>query len=87
MLRSNLTRHRSGFLLGVALAETMTFIAGTTCPHRITVRHITMVFTVINFTDTQCQWAVIQCSVFMPAKCLQMYTKLTYYMPEHCAII
>ena len=45
----------SGFLLRMALTGTMAFIAGTTYPHRITVRHIILVLTVINFTDTQCQ--------------------------------
>ena len=74
----------SGFLLRMALAGTMAFIAGTTCPHRIIVRHIILVLTVINFTDTQCQWAVIRCSMCTPAKSLQMCTKLTYryYMPN-----
>ena len=70
--------------LRMALAGTMAFIAGTTCLHRITVRHIILVLTLINFTHTQCQWAVIRC---MPATILQMCTKLTYYMPEPCEII
>ena len=41
------------------------------CLHNYTILHvwfvnITMVLTVINCTDTQCQWAVIRCSMFMP---------------------
>ena len=42
----------TGFLLRLALAGTMAFIAGTTCPDRITVRHIAMVLTVINVINT-----------------------------------
>ena len=45
--------NNTGFLLRIALAGTMAFIAGTTCPDRITVRHIAMVLTVINVIDTQ----------------------------------
>ena len=43
----------AGFLLRMALAGTMAFIAGTTCPDRITVRHIAMVLIVINVIDTE----------------------------------
>ena len=44
---------KPGFLLWMALAGTMVFIAGTTCPDRITVRHRAMVLTVIDVIDTQ----------------------------------
>ena len=37
----------SGFWLRMALAGTMTFIAGTTCPHRITVRYRQMHFLMV----------------------------------------
>ena len=58
-----------GFLLRMALAGTMAFIAGTTCPDRITVRMWRtvirsgqVVLTVINVIDTQLRyiWAVIR---------------------------
>ena len=79
----------TGFLLRMALAGTMAFIAGTTCPDRITVRHIAMVLTVINVIDTRLRyiWAVLRyiCSCWRFV--LQMYTKLAYYVSEHCGII
>ena len=88
----------AGFLLRISLAGTVAFIAGTTRPHRITMRHFFKWFshhfiiaqyymcglhshgvdsvTVINFSDTQCQWAVIQCS----NSCLMFNTALVSHM-------
>ena len=78
-LKNTTSRQLPGFLLRISLAGTMAFIAGTTCPDRITVRHIAMVLTVINVIDTQLRyiWAVIRYICSCWRFFLQMYTYKT----------
>ena len=57
----------------------MVFIAGTTFPDRITVRHIAMILTVLMLlTHNDDIYRLFMLAIFV-----QMYTKLAYYVPEH----